>query len=79
MHGSVRSNLSEIQQEQAVFRATVKELRVADKYCGGYRRCGRGELTLAQTGLTFCGEIDGRAAELFSPIAHVRLFLRIWL
>jgi hypothetical protein len=60
-----------IQQGQADFRATVKELRVADKYRGGYRRCGHGELTLAQPGLTFCGEIDGRATELFFPIAHV--------
>jgi 1-acyl-sn-glycerol-3-phosphate acyltransferase len=60
-----------IQRGQAEFRATVSELRVGDKYRGGFRRCGRGELTLQQAGLTFCGEIDGRAAELFFPIAQV--------
>ena len=61
----------QIQRGRADFHATVSELRVANKYRGGYRRCGRGELTLRQAGLTFCGEIDGQAAELFFPLAHV--------
>ncbi|MBP2667502.1 MAG: 2-acyl-glycerophospho-ethanolamine acyltransferase, partial [Firmicutes bacterium] len=60
-----------IQRGQADFRATVSDLRVADKYRGGYRRCGRGELVLQQAGLTFSGVIDGQDAELFFPIAHV--------
>ncbi len=66
-----RQQAERIQRGQAEFQATVRQLHVADKFRGGYRRCGCGELTLQQTGLTFCGQIDGQAAELFFPIAHV--------
>lgn len=60
-----------IQRGQAVFHATVDELRVADKFRGGYRRCGYGELTLQQLGLRFRGQMDGLETELFFPIAQV--------
>lgn len=60
-----------IQRGEADFHVTVTELRVADKYRGGYRRCGCGELTLQHAGLMFCGEIDGQQAGLFFPIANV--------
>ncbi len=67
-----RRKLAEcIQRGEADFHVTVSELRIADKFRGGYRRCGCGELTLQQAGLTFRGQIDGQAAELFFPLAQV--------
>ncbi len=67
-----RRQLAErIQRGRAEFRAAVSELRVADKFRGGYRRCGCGELTLQQAGLMFRGQIDGQVAELFFPLTHV--------
>lgn len=66
-----RQQAERIQRGQAEFRVKVSELRVADRFRGGYRSCGCGELTLQQTGLTFCGQIDGQAAELFFPLANV--------
>jgi len=66
-----RYQAERIREGRADFHVTVSELRVADKFRGGYRRCGCGELTLQQAGLMFCGQIDGQDAELFFPLAHV--------
>lgn len=60
-----------IREGQAEYQVKVSELRVADKFRGGYRRCGCGELTLQPAGLMFSGQIDGQDAELFFPLAHV--------
>ncbi|MDR3566003.1 MAG: lysophospholipid acyltransferase family protein [Negativicutes bacterium] len=49
-------------------KATVKELRVADKYCGAYRNCGCGQISLRKEGLYFHGKIDGQMTDLFFPI-----------
>jgi 1-acyl-sn-glycerol-3-phosphate acyltransferase len=61
----------QIELGQAEFSATVSELRVADKYRGGYRSCGSGELNLQPMGLSFRGQIDGKAAELLFSLANV--------
>jgi 1-acyl-sn-glycerol-3-phosphate acyltransferase len=66
-----RYQAERIREGRADFHATVSELRVADKFRGGYRCCGCGELTLQQAGLMFRGQIDGQAAELLFPLAHV--------
>ena len=66
-----RQQAERIREGRAEFRATVSELRVADKFRGGYRSCGSGELVLQQAELMFRGQIDGQAAELFFPLTHV--------
>ena len=48
-------------------QATVKELRVADKFYGAYRSCGCGEINLKRQGLYFHGEVDGQITDLFFP------------
>lgn len=66
-----RQLAARIREGQADFHAKVTELRVADKFRGGYRICGSGELVLLQAELMFRGQIDGQAAELFFPLTHV--------
>ncbi len=56
-----------IQRGQADFCARVSELRVADKFRGGYRRCGVRRADAAAGRAEFCGEIDGRSTEQFFP------------
>jgi len=47
--------------------AKVKDLRVADKYHGKYRRCGYGKIVVNKDGIQFRGSVDGQMRELFFP------------
>jgi len=52
-------------------QAKVKELRVADRYCGSYRSCGRGRIVLRKEGLDFYGQVDRQTTKLFFPITMI--------
>lgn len=63
-----RGNMArQVAAENFRISATVRELRVADKYNGPFRSCGRGEIVLDRQGLRFCGQVDGQYRELFFP------------
>lgn len=60
--------LAQLRDSNFRLRATVKEIRVADKFAGSYRSCGYGYVCLYPDGLYFHGTVDNQPADLFFPI-----------
>lgn len=67
-----RENMSAmLHDKDFCLQAVVKDLRVADKYYGAYRSCGRGLMVLRREGLYFHGEVAGQMTDKFFPIEMV--------
>lgn len=67
-----RENMSEqVRDENFLMQALVTELRVADKFYGSFRSCGRGYVSLRREGLYFHGRVDGQTTDLFFPIERI--------